>query len=303
MTSGTAFAGPAINQFEVKDLESGPGEFEFQSQNAWSTGQPRRRFIETSPGEYLFDDNSVARQREALEIQMGITDYFRIRLGIEFEQERIDDPASFAEADMMGPLKLDEVALEGVIVFVKPKPEGVGLGLLIEYGNPVNAGPEEPAELYLGPIIQAQTGPWSLIANLAFVRALGGSPEEDDDDFVRDEKWDFAYFLQSQYQVSKSFAVAIEAYGTIDRIGNTGTRSEENLVFGDMNQHRAGPILYYTFFPDAGRTGDQIAATAARIADGEEEKELSVTVGTGVLFGLNEHTPDTTYKLSVEVDF
>jgi len=302
MTSQTAIAGPAINQFEVKDLESGPGEFEFQSQNAWSTGQPKRRAIETSPGNYIYDDNSVARQREALEIQMGITDFFRIRLGIEFEQERLDDPATFSEADKMGPLKLDEVALEGVLVFVKPKPEGVGLGLLIEYGNPLQA--TDAAELYLGPIIQAQTGPWSLIANFAFVKALGGSAEDDDDDdFVRDEKWDFAYFLQGQYQFSKSLGLALEAYGTIDRIGNTGTRSEENLAFGDMNQHRAGPILYYTFFPGTAGTGDEIAAKAARIVEGEEDKELSVSVGAGVLFGLNEHTPDTTYKLSVEVDY
>jgi len=37
-------AEPAIGQFELKDLEAEPGEIEFQSQNAWSFGQPRRRW-------------------------------------------------------------------------------------------------------------------------------------------------------------------------------------------------------------------------------------------------------------------
>ena len=56
----SAAAGPAIDQFEVKDLQSAPGDFEFQSQNAFSTGQPRRRFVETSPGNFIYDDNTVS---------------------------------------------------------------------------------------------------------------------------------------------------------------------------------------------------------------------------------------------------
>lgn len=300
--SGGAVAGPAINQFEVKDLDSAPGDFEFQSQNAYSTGQPRRRFIDNGGGDIDFDDNTVIRQREALEVQVGITDWFRVRVGVEFEQERLDDPATFAEAQRFGDLQIDEVAFEGVVVFVKPKSEGVGLGLLVEYGLPVTGEREAQSELYVGPIIEAHTGAWTMIANLTLVQFIGGKAEPGNTEFVRDDRLDFSYFLQTKYDFSKSFALALEAYGTIERLGETGRRSEEAELFGDANQHRAGPIAYYTFFP--GRGSNMVAERAAlRDADDEEQRELSVSVGAGVLLGLNDNTPDMTYKLSVEVEY
>ncbi|MGQ0457087.1 MAG: hypothetical protein ACT4OU_08495 [Hyphomicrobium sp.] len=298
--AGGALSGPAINQFEVKDLQSAPGELEFQSQNAFSTGQPRRRFVQDPVGEFTYDDNTVIRQREALEIQLGITNYFRVRLGVEYEQERLDEPGLFADRNAFGGLQFDEVAIEGVFVFVKPKPDGVGLGLLVEYGAPVKGGSEEQSEVYIGPIIEAHSGPWSLIANLAFVKHMGGDAEPGDLDYVRDDKWDFSYFLQGQHEFSKSWALAIEAYGTIDRIGDSGNRTEEAELFGDMNQHRAGPVLYYTFSP---HRGGQLSAASSNLTDDDDEKEVEVSIGAGALFGLNEHTPDTTYKLSVEVEY
>ncbi len=294
-----AGAGPAINQFEVKDLQSAPGEFEFQSQNAFSTGQPARRSSGTAP-DFDYDDNTVVRQREALELQVGITEYFRIRLGIEFEQERHAEPEFFADRNAFAELKLDELALEAVLVFVKPKPNGVGLGLLIEYGAPLSGGPESQSEVFIGPIVEAHAGPWSLIGNFAFVRHMGGDAEAGNTDYVRDEKWDFSYFLQGQYEFSKTWALAVEAYGTIDRIGDSGTKSEEAELFGDFDQHRAGPVVYYTFSPNG---SGRAHGAAAKLSEDAEDKAVEVSVGVGALFGLNENTPDTTYKLSVEVEF
>ncbi len=306
-------AGPAVNQFEVKDLQSAPGEFEFQSQNAWSTGQPRRRSAVGAAGDVVLDDNTVIKQREALEVQLGITDWFRVRFGVEFEQERLDDPTSFADANRFGSLKFDEVAVEGVVVFIKPKEEGIGLGLLMEYGSPVG-DMEAPAEFYVGPIVEAHTGPWSFIGNLMFVKYMGGKGEPGNDDFVRDEKWDFSYATQLEYELTRNWGVALEAYGTFDRLGNSGTPGENRALFGDLDQHRAGPVAYYTFFPgevgpgEVG-SGSRVHAGAAKAlsadADGEkgEAKELSVSIGSGVLFGLNENTPDFTYKLSIEVEY
>lgn len=293
-------AGPAINQFEVKDLDSAPGEFEFQSQNAFSTGQPRRRSVIGSDGRE-FDDNSVIRQREALEIQVGITEYFRIRVGIEFEQERLDDPSNFNDAEKFGSLKLDELALEGVFVFVKPKPEGIGLGLLVEYGHPMSNEADSMKEIYVGPIIEAHTGPWTFIANLALVKFFGGKADPESGQRP-DRKIDFAYFIQGKYDFSKNWALALEAYGTFDRIGNTGRQSEESALFGDFDQHRAGPIVYYTFFPREG----QLPSPGGHLSlagDDDDSEEVSVSIGAGALFGMNENTPDTTYKLSLEVEF
>lgn len=297
LLAGPTIAAPAINQFEVKDLQSSPGAFEFQSQNAFSTGQPRRQTTVNGAGDTVYDDNTVIRQREALEIQLGITDYFRIRLGVEFEQERLDDPGLFADPNAFSSLKIDEVAVEAVIVFVKPQPNGVGLGLLIEYGAPVNGGRDSQSELYLGPIIEAHAGRWSLIANLAFVRHIGGSPAFGEDDFIRDEKWDFCYFLQGQLEVSDSWALALEAYGTFDRLGDSGRRSESARLFGDFDQHRAGPVAYYTIKPQ--RFLDAVRRNGVDADGGDVE----ISIGAGALFGLNENTPDTTYKLSLEVEY
>lgn len=303
---GSASGGPAINQFEIKDLQSAPGDFEFQSQNAWTSGQSRRAFREIAPGEYIYDDNSVTRQREALEVQLGVTDWFRVRLGVEYEQERLDDPALVADADSFGSLQFSEVAIEGVIVFVKPKKEGIGLGLLMEYGSPVNAK-EEASEFYVGPILEMHTGPWSLITNTMLVKHIGGTNYSGDEDFVRDDKWDFAYFTQLQYEVSQSWAFALEAYGTLDRIGNSGRRGTASAVFGDHDQHRAGPIIYYTFFPFEASLPEKSDGRNAGSLGGDDEdgeaKQWSVTVGSGVLLGLNDNTPEFTYKLSVEVDY
>lgn len=299
-----ATAGPAVNQFEIKDLQSSPGDFEFQSQNAWSTGQPRRKSVQTAPGEFIYDDNSVTRQREALEVQLGITDWFRVRLGVEYEQERLDDPATFSAANALGPLTFDEVAIEGVLVVVKPKKEGIGLGLLMEYGSPVN-DVEAPAEFYIGPIIEAHTGPWSLIANLMLVKFFAGKPDPGNDEYLRDDKWDFSYFTQVQYEVSRNWAFALEAYGTFDRLGNTGEFGAERALFGDHDQHRAGPVVYYTFFPCPEPLVKAGEKAKEHLADGDDgdAKEWAVTIGTGVFFGINENTPDTTYKLSVEVEY
>ena len=127
------FAGPAINQFEVKDLEIEIGQWEFQSQNAHSWSQPRRRYIEVEEGEFEYDDNTVVRQRHALEIEVGTFSWMRNRLGIEFEKERVDDPGTFAMRDDFDSLELEEIAAEAVVVFVPVDRFGVGVGMLFEY--------------------------------------------------------------------------------------------------------------------------------------------------------------------------
>ena len=37
--------------------------------------------------------------------------------------------------------------------------------------------------------------------------------------------------------------------------------------------------------------------------DDDDDEDIVVTLGTGLLVGLNENTPDTTLKWSVEVEF
>jgi hypothetical protein len=46
-----------------------------------------------------------------------------------------------------------------------------------------------------------------------------------------------------------------------------------------------------------------IPGSALLSGAGEEEEGVSLTVGVGLLEGLNEKTPDHTLKLSIEVHF
>lgn len=298
-----ATAGPAIGQFEVKDLETEPGSIEFQSQNAHAFGQPRRAVVPDpdNPGELLFDDNSVSKRRHALELEFGITSFFRTRVGIEYESERVEDPTGFGDAEAFTDLRLEEIAVEGVVTFIKvPEAGGVGVGMLAEYEHPTENS--EQRSLTFGPIIHATQGPWTAVANLTLVHDFGGAADE------RDEKWDFTYAAVLAYEVSDTWTLAMEAYGSVHRLGETGTRSEESELFGDFDQHRLGPIVYYTFEagpkPDLPRFGQgRGAAQGLADADGDDDENIEVAIGVGLFFGLTDNTPDHTLKWSVEVDF
>jgi hypothetical protein len=289
--AGPAAADPAIGQFELKNLESAPGYLEFQSQNAWTFGHPRRESAVVD-GEQIYDDNAIIKQREALEMEMGFTRYLKMRVGIEFEEERIDDPETPSEADSFAPLQLDEIGAELITVFIPRDGDGFGFGSVVEFERPLEAG--EQMSLIMGPIFEFASGPWFVAAIPMLVHDFGGDP---DDDGIRDEKWDFAYAAQVAYAFSETWTLAIEAYGTVERLGSTGTRGEAALAFGDHDQHRIGPILYYSY--DVGRS---LRPDPRRDSDGEIETS-EVSVGLGLLAGLNEDTPDATLKFSVEVDF
>jgi hypothetical protein len=146
----------------------------------------------------------------------------------------------------------------------------------------------------MGPIFEYATGPWLVAAIPMLVHDFGGDPDEDG---IRDEKWDFAYAAQLAYTFNDNWTLAMEAYGTVERLGNTGTPGEATLAFGDHDQHRIGPILYYSY--DFGRS---LRPDPPRDDDGGIETS-ELTVGLGFLAGLNENTPDGTLKLSVELDF
>jgi hypothetical protein len=269
---GAALAQPFINQFELKTLESEPGGFEFQSQNAWSWGHPARRIEGDDANGFVVDENSITRERYALEVEAGFTHVLKGRIGIEFERERLDSPATIAQANDFDELTLSEVGAELIAILVPRDEDGTGLGLVAEIEGPLDQ--EEPNTLTLGAIVEFRAGRWFVAGVPMLVRAFGGETE---DDAQVDDKWDFAYALQLKYEFSASWSLALEGYGTVERIGNTGHPSEAAALFGNVQQHRAGPVLYYSY--------------------------SSVAVGVGWLEGLNDTTSDHTLKLSIEVQF
>lgn len=320
LAAPAAIAGPAVNQFEIKDLEAEPGNLQFQSQNAYAVGNPKRRTFQDDDGELKFDDNSVTRERYAQELEAHLTSFFRLRVGLEFEKERLDDPVTFDRADRYDQLKLSEYAIEGVLVLVPvPKAGGLGVGLIAEYQHPNSS--HDAATLFMGTILQAVQGPWSATADLFLVRWF--SPlEEHEAGPSRDNKWDFAYAARVMYTYSETWAFALEGYGTIDRLGNSGSPGEERLLFGDHDQHRIGPVVYYSWklggekvkhrlglVPKAPRLGGDDddgpkgAAGKKGNAGGDDDDEPTATLGFGVLAGVTPSTPAATFKLSLEVDF
>jgi hypothetical protein len=292
-------AEPFIGQFELKTLESAAGRFEFQSQNAWSQGEPARRMA-TGPDGIVFDENAVIRARHALELEIGFTGILKMRVGIEFEQERLDEPESIDEANDFDDLQLSELGVELIWVLSPRAGDGGGYGVVAEIERPVDE--EESSSLILGPIIEFQSGRWFAAAVPMLVYAFGGDADEGE---KVDNKWDFAYAAQLTYSLSPRWSLALEGYGTIERLGSSGHPSESAQVFGDFDQHRLGPVLYYTY--DFGRNlGDSrrgAAAGSELLSGADEEEGASVTIGLGVLEGLNGNSADHTIKLSIEVDF
>ncbi len=302
--AGAAAAGPAINQFETKNLDVEPGQLQFQSQNAFMIGEPRRRF-DVQPGGPVFDDNTVTRQRHALELEASLTSFFRSRVGIEYEKERLDDPVTVGRANAFDDLKLTSVAVEGVLVLVPVKGSGIGLGLMTEYDHAISR--HEADTWFVGPILQAQHGPWRLTANLLAVKFF--SPAEDG---VRDNKWDFAYATKLRYQYDEAWSFAVEAYGTVDRLPGTGHPGEADLLFGGHDQHRIGPVVYYDF--KLGTPAPRKSGGARRVADIDDDKpgkggadkdddQPKASLGFGLLAGVTPATPDLTLKWTLEIEW
>ena len=111
-----------------------------------------------------------------------------------------------------------------------------------------------------------------------------------------------------------SLALALEGYGVVERLGNSGTKSEERELFGDFDRHLLGPVVYYSWGGDDGRParkagkGLRVRSAEADGKNGDDDKNgdndgPSYTLGAGVLFGLNDNTSDVALKWSLEVEF
>ncbi|HEY6644288.1 hypothetical protein [Povalibacter sp.] len=295
--AGSAAAEPFIGQFELKTLESAPGSLEFQSQNAWSWNQPARRIEDDDTNGFLTDENSVTRERYALELEIGLTHFVKTRIGIEFEKERFDEPVSIEQANDFDELKLAEIGAEVIAIVLPRNGDGAAVGFVAEVEGPVNQ--EEANHVSLGTIMEFRSGRWFAAAIPLLVHSFGGDTEETES---VDDKWDFAYAAQIGYDFSESWSWAIEGYGTVERLGSSGHPSDSAQRFGDFDQHRAGAVVYYTHAFD-GAQPERQATPASALGSSADIDGMSLTVGFGLLAGLNGNTAARTLKLSIEVQF
>jgi len=149
---------------------------------------------------------------------------------------------------------------------------------------------DQSKSITFGPILQFALDSWQALANVYRIYNF---------DCEDDGKWDFAYATRILYQHTKHWGLAVEAYGTIDRLDDSGNFSEESLQFGDHDQHRIGPIVYYSF--DMGWNPKALYGINQGTHGDDQHSELSI--GIGWFFGMNNNTPDYTFKWSIEYEF
>lgn len=284
------------------------GEVEFEAQNDYSFGRPRRNFVVDPgpPSEIIADENEVARQAYNMGLSFGLTNYLKIGAFVEFEQERFDEVEDVSEVDRFDDLKASALEFELRYVLAKPRENGDGFAaaLFTEVEIPIVDQSDETKAVSFGPILQYGQGPWSARTNLLLTKNFGG---EDEDEGKADHRWDFDYAWQLAYQMNEVLALTVEGYGTVNRLGDSGSESEAVELFGDQDQHRIGPVVYYTLKAGGG-LGTPMGVGKGDDDDDDaggddDDEEGGVTMGVGVLFGLNEDTPDATLKWSVEAEF
>ena len=71
----------------------------------------------------------------------------------------------------------------------------------------------------------------------------------------------------------------------------------------DVGQHRAGVVLYHTYGFGRSQREQSTPSISSQGDVGGTGDDMNLTIGIGLLAGLNRHTPDHTLKLSLEVDF
>ncbi|MEQ1651196.1 MAG: hypothetical protein ABL897_01770 [Hyphomicrobium sp.] len=293
--SPTARGGPAIGQFEIKSVGAEPGETEWQSQNDFSFGNPQRRLATDANGDLNADGNSVTRQRNALEVELGITSFLKTRIGISVQRDRMEDPATAGQADAYDELTFDGFGFETNWTLLPRKGDGIGVGFIIEYDRPATS--DEAEAITAGPLFELAKGPWLASFSPLITRYMGGAALAEDGPGNR---LDFGYAARIMYQHSAELSLAVEAYGSVERLGSTGRVDDSAEVFGDFNQHRIGPILYWTF---EDKLAKQRAEPGAHGGDDDDGRKVETTVGIGAFFGLNDTTADTTLKFSIEVAY
>jgi hypothetical protein len=225
-------------------------------------------------------------------------------VGLEAEEARFEDAETLADARAFDELKLTEIELEGTIVLLPAGKNGFAAAALIQ--QHIVFEQDEAHQLFLGAALQYVLGPWSATTNFYAVKNIGGRGERDNAS-IRDERWDFQYAAQVKYQVNSRLAHALEGYGVVERLANSGTRSDERQLFGDFDRHLLGPAIYYSWSDDdnTGRKpGKGLRVPSAHANDKNGDKHgPTYSMGAGVLFGLNENTSYVVLKWSLGVEF
>jgi hypothetical protein len=246
----------ALAEFEIQESTVEKGRVELEYRGALHWGLPEPEF-------------GPLRQSHEFEIQYGLTDRWAFSLIPDFEQSLGDS------------LQLTAVEGEGQYEILKLRDNGLGLAFRGRYSQPIVGG--EAEQISFGPILEWVKGPISLILDPLFTDQVGPNRTTDG--------LGFNYGWQLKYSLPRNWSLALEMFGNIEDLANSGS-------FNDQN-HSIGPVLYYTF----GKGNETEEGKRNRENEAADESESSLTVGLGLQFGLTEATSKTALKLNAQLEF
>jgi hypothetical protein len=254
-----AAANPAMAEFEIQESTIDPGEIQLQYRGAWHSGLPAG---ETGP--VLPDDEEAPlRQSHEFELQMSPTTHWLLALTHAF-----DEPAD-------GDFRLSAIEFESQIELITR--EGNGLGFAVQGGveKPVlEAREEEAPDFHFGPIVELAQGDFLLTLNPLFFRELGHLAEQDG--------LGFEYGWQASYELTTRLSLALEMFGEIADLANSGPFNEQ--------EHSIGPAFYYTIEAEE---GDGVRVPKSR--------ELTLSLGGQI--GLTDATSDFALKVFIGYEY
>jgi hypothetical protein len=271
---------PVLAEFEIQEVEIEKGEIEIEYRGAYHWGIPKSAEDEE---EFGFEVNDT-RQSHEIELQIGVTDWMMISFVGAFEQPLGDDlKTSGAEAE----LQFELVEREG---------DGIGLAVQGQYEIPINHGAQEdgePKEVAVGPIVEVAKGPLLLTFNPLFGKQFGK--------FADQEGLGFEYGWRSEYSINKRWGLAVEMFGEIEDLANSGPFNEQ--------LHSIGPTVLINFGEDDDGEGDDDEEADDR--DGGDAKngklagpsQIAFSMNVGVQFGLTDATSDTALKFQGALQF
>jgi hypothetical protein len=252
---------PALAEFEIQESTIDPGEIQLQYRGAWHSGLPKgdAADLDVLPDE----EEAPLRQSHDVELQMSITSHWLVALTHTF-----DEPIA-------GDFRLSALEVESQIELITLVGDGLGLAVQGGVEKPLlEARREEASDFSLGPIIELAKNDFLLTLNPLFFREFGELAEQ--------EGWGFEYGWQAKYDVTERLALALEMFGEIDELSNSGSFDEQ--------QHSIGPAFYYTL-------GE------AEVDEFGKGEGAELVLSLGAQFGLTEQTSDAALKVFIGYEF
>lgn len=214
------------------------------------------------------DDEGATRFSHQLSIQYGLTNYFLV--DFDLGVRRLDG------AD----LEASSAGLEGLFKLYSSADNNFFFGV---FGGVEFALQEEDADSFeFGTRFQygGEESDALAVLNLGFEKTFGEN---------REDGTELVYGLILRKSVTKTVALGVEAFGEIEDIANAPRFEDQD--------HRIGPAIHLS----GGGDGDE-AEGKGETAE-LQERDIEWDVNLGVLFGVTEATPDTTFTWNVEFTF